>query len=214
VDVRYLASTTRPLEDAVVDGRFREDLYQALSVLSIRIPPLRERSGDIPRLVESFVARFALELGVAEPVVLEDAWALLRTYPWPGNIRELENCLKRVLTFGRSPTIREEDIRRALQSELENVTLAVATARSADLLAGLVEGFLSAHAGPAAHARFVEETERTLLMEALRRAHGNQTRAAALLGIPRPTLHAKLEKYQINLESALTADPKPQPGRS
>jgi DNA-binding NtrC family response regulator len=145
---------------------------------------------------------------------LEDAWTLLRTYPWPGNIQELENCLKRVLTFGRGHAIREEDIRRALQPEFENVTLAVATARSADLLAGLVEGFLSAHAGPHAYARFVEETERTLLMEALRRVHGNQTRAAAILGIPRPTLHAKLQKYQINLESALTAPPKPQPGRS
>jgi len=208
-DVRYLASTTRSLEGAVTDGRFREDLRRALSVLSIRVPPLRERPDDIPRLVRNLVSRYALELGVTEPALADDAWDLLRTHPWPGNIRELEDVLARALAFGRGHTIREEDIRRALQPEFENATPAVAAARSADLLADLVESFLSAHAGAHALASCLEETERTLLVEALRRAHGNQTRAAAILGIPRPTLHAKLQKYGISLQSEFAEHREP-----
>ncbi|MDA1052419.1 MAG: sigma-54 dependent transcriptional regulator [Planctomycetota bacterium] len=194
VDVRVLAATNRDLEQAISTGSFRQDLYHRLNVVTIAIRPLRERSSDIPKLVDYFIARYSRELKIDRPLVSGDALDALRSCEWPGNVRELEHCLYRTLIFTRGYPIQASDIARA-RAVIED------TGRSADpeekALRDVVRRHLDSHSGEGTHERLLGKVERLLIVEALDRTSGNQTHAAQLLGLTRPTLHAKMQRYGI-----------------
>jgi len=197
VDVRLLTATNRNLEKSIAEGAFRADLYHRLNVVTIHVPPLRQRREGIPRLVHYFLRRFAQELQIGKPPIAADALQLLQNYSWPGNVRELEHCLQRVVIFTRGYPIQAADLPKLLQDGREEKCDWVLDVDDAKL-AELVEHYLASHGGAHAHERLLEKVEKLLLGEALRRTKGNQTHAARLLGLPRPTLHAKMQKYGLH----------------
>jgi two-component system NtrC family response regulator/two-component system nitrogen regulation response regulator GlnG len=196
-DVRVLAATNRNLEEAIVQGAFREDLYHRLNVVTIQMPPLRDRKEDIPQLVDSFLDRFAEELGTDRPALSEDALELLKNHSWPGNVRELQHCIHRTVIFTRGHAIQAADL-RPLFDRADEGKGGGPPAKDDETLAEVVWRYLSFHEGPRAYDQFIGKVEKLLLTEALRRAKGNQTHAARLLGMPRPTLHAKLQKHGLD----------------
>lgn len=171
VDVRVVATTNRRLRDLVEQGRFRADLYYRLAVIPLTVPPLRERTGDIDPLIDYFLGRFAPPGTVLEPA----ARAALRARRWPGNVRELEHTVERAVLLARGGPITAE-----LVAEPEPPPVA----DSVGSLAGLT----------------VREVERRLILETLRRANNNRTRAARLLGISIRTLRNKLAEYRARGE--------------
>jgi two-component system NtrC family response regulator/two-component system nitrogen regulation response regulator GlnG len=196
VDVRILAATNRDLERAIAEGRFRADLYHRLNVVTLHVPPLRERVQDIPGLAHAFLARFAEELKIEKPALLPESMQLLTSHPWSGNVRELEHCMRRVLIFTRGFAIQRDDLVRAMEGS-EALAQAADPALADDPLHEFVKRYLDENAGRGCEPRFSEIVERALLLEAMSRSGGNQSRAAELLGIPRPTLHAKLQRHGI-----------------
>lgn len=198
VDVRIIAATNRDLEAAIQRGQFREDLYHRLRVFTIHLPPLRERRDDIPRLSTYFLERFAREMALETPVLTEDAASEMHAYSWPGNVRELQNCMQQAVILTRGYPIRSQHIREALS------TLAAADGESSNASAGLdglkqlVQVYLRTYKGNAVHSEFLETAEKLLLSEAMRLHEGNQTHAARFLGLARPTLKAKLDKYGLS----------------
>lgn len=180
VDLRIVAATNRDLKAMVRMGAFREDLYYRLNVLTLRIPPLRERRSDIPLLVEHFLRRHALQTGQMLQVSPE-AMSLLEAYSWPGNVRELENALERATILCQEGVIRPQDLPPEVQS----------SSPSAQEL--FFEEELPAEGLKGALERYEEH----LLRRALERSGGNHTQAAALLKIHRTTLIEKLRKYGL-----------------
>jgi DNA-binding NtrC family response regulator len=181
VDVRFIAATNRDLETEVQRGRFRADLYYRLSGVSLVIPPLRERSDEIPALARAFLRRAFADLGESgEPELSSDALELLTRYPWPGNVRELRNVMERAaLLGGEGPILAEH-----LPLEKMRATLAPPPARSTD------EESTDLRSG-------VHEYERARIVAALEQCSGNQTRAAKLLGISRMTLSARMDAFGL-----------------
>jgi two-component system NtrC family response regulator/two-component system nitrogen regulation response regulator GlnG len=196
-DVRVLAATNRALERAIEEGNLREDLYHRLNVVTIRIPPLRERMEDLPLLVRCFLSRSARKLRLEVPPFSQEAMTALLSHPWPGNVRELEHCIERAMIFSRGYPIHAADIRLALGVSMsEGVSESAAPADPK--ISELAADYLRCHRGPSAHEGCIQRVERALLVEALRRTKGNQSRAARLLGLARPTLHAKLQKHGLS----------------
>jgi len=183
VDVRVMAATNRDLATMVEEGKFREDLYWRLNVLSLNICPLRQRKEDIPLLVEQFLERYAASLGIEQPNVSEKAVELLMAYEWPGNVRELQNCLYSAITIAGGPTIEPADLPRRIYSEPEPSEIT-----------GMVTGRISL-AETAAQA--TAKAERQAINKALSETGGNREKAAELLGIGRKTLYRKLRHYGI-----------------
>ncbi len=194
-DVRILAATNRNLERAITEGTFREDLYHRLNVVTIHIPPLRERRGDIPKLLNYFLDRYSRELQIDKPIVSSEALDAIRTDDWRGNVRELEHCVYRTLIFTRGYPIQAIDIARARDTTQEDGQ------QSSDVddntLLDLVRRYLETHHGEGTHDKLLAKIEQFLITEALARTAGNQTHAAQLLGLTRPTLHAKMHRYGI-----------------
>ncbi|HEX2204173.1 MAG TPA: sigma-54 dependent transcriptional regulator [Longimicrobium sp.] len=173
VDVRIVAATHRDLAAEVEEGRFREDLYWRLRVLSLELPPLRERPGDVGPLVDAFLARAAAgPLGAK--TVSPAARELLAGYAWPGNVRQLLNTLESVLVFAPGDEIGPEDLPEEIRRASGNREVVRSAAERGLTLA---------------------ELERDYIFEVLGRAGGNKTRAAELLGIPRRTLYRRLDEY-------------------
>ncbi|KQM78728.1 sigma-54 dependent transcriptional regulator [Xylophilus sp. Leaf220] len=187
VDVRVVAATHHDLAAAVRAGRFREDLYYRLDVLSIRVPPLRERLADIVPLAEHFLRRAA---GAAAPKALSsDAAQALLQYRWPGNVRELRNRMERCQALVRHPVIGAAD----LQGDLAQADPAVdAGGSGADAVAALPPEWFDAELPVA-----VERLERLMVEQALARAQGNRAEAARRLGIHRQLLYRKLAQYGL-----------------
>ncbi len=179
VDVRLVAATHVNLEKAVAEGRFREDLYYRLNVITVEIPPLRERSEDIRHFVDHFITRFNAQTGKGIEGVDEEAIRTLQNYGWPGNVRELENTIERAFFMSRSKILGRDDF--------------PAQASGKDHVGGEEHTFLLPDGGIK-----LEEVERDLLVQALRRTDGNRTRAAELLGLTRRVLGYRLEKYKID----------------
>ncbi len=117
VDVRIIAATNRDLEAGLAEGRFREDLYYRLKVVTIWLPPLRERLQDISRLAEYFLDRFAKSMDIDNPGMTDETRGVLKNYHWPGNVRELANTIQKALIFSRGYPIRPEDISQIIQGE-------------------------------------------------------------------------------------------------
>ncbi len=191
VDVRVICATHRDLEQAIAAGEFREDLFHRLNVVTLQLPPLRERRHDIPLLVDYFLARYARTAGVERPPLAPAALEALVNYTWPGNVRELEHLVQRLIIFSGGYTIGADDLPWTQRS--------ATTGDSLDLACqNLVRTHLdSCHSGQA-YADLMDNVERQLIAEALRRCQGNQTQAAKLLGMQRPTLHARLQKLGLS----------------
>jgi Nif-specific regulatory protein len=180
VDVRIIAATHRPLEQLVRSGDFREDLYYRFNVIPMAVPPLRERTEDLPLLVEHFVARFNREHGKAVSIS-SAAMALLSDYHWPGNVRELEHCLERLVLLTTRPVITSDEID--------------ALAHFLDLPSAPSSGELSS--ASASLPQSVEELERARVLDALTRSGWVQARAARRLGLTPRQLSYRIKKYQL-----------------
>jgi two-component system response regulator AtoC len=194
VDVRVVAATARDLEQDVVQGRFRKDLFYRLNVVRVRIPPLRERPEDIPLLAEVLVERAARRLGRQVRSVSAEAQRCLVACAWPGNVRQLENALERAVLMARGPLVEQED----LPAEVRGPR------------AAFLEGAPSGTESPAALPvdagqdlsvkRHTMELERRLIGLALQRTGGNRSQAARLLDISYKTLVYKLRDYGMDAE--------------
>jgi nitrogen regulation protein NR(I) len=195
VDARVIAATHRDLETAIRQKQFREDLYYRLSVVVITLPPLRERREDIPDLINYFLRRHAVEMGVADPAMHADTVEFLRAQNWAGNVRELENVIRKVLLLAQGYTINVEHARAAL------VRPAPAAPAKEGSLSQLVDELLSkARAGEMqdAHAQLIQTAERELFSRAIELAGGNQARAARWVGVSRLTMREKLLQFGIH----------------
>jgi DNA-binding NtrC family response regulator len=173
VDVRVIAATHVNLQEAVGEGKFRDDLFYRLNVIEIRLPPLRERREDVPLLAQHFLERLAHELGKDVREISEDALKLLMDHDWPGNVRELENAVERAMVTSRGKTLGPEDF-----------------------------AFLAQNGASTKAPRFpvgvsLQEMEKQLITVTLDRTEGNIKEAASVLGIDRSTLYEKIKKYEI-----------------
>jgi len=193
-----LAATNRDLETHMRDGRFREDLFYRLNVVTLNLPPLRERRRDIPLLVEHFLAKYAESLG--ERGVAPDALDRLVGHEWPGNVRELENVVQRAMVMATSGVILPEHLpigpvsaaaSVAVDSSLEEVI----ERKLIECVRGLRE-----HASANLYDLMIGLVEKPLLRAVLRETSGNQVRAAQILGINRNTLRKKLTEHGIDPE--------------
>jgi len=181
VDVRVMAATNRDLAALVEEGKFREDLYWRLNVLSLNVCPLHERKEDIPLLVEHFLERYATPSGVEQPRISAKALELLMAYEWPGNVRELQNCIYSAMTIAGGATVEPADLPSRICSD----------ARPPDVI-GAPSGSMSL---AEAAAQATAKAEQEAITKALAETGGNRERAAELLGIGRKTLYRKLKQY-------------------
>jgi DNA-binding NtrC family response regulator len=190
LDVRVIAATNAPLDSAIRDGRFREDLYYRLNVFPIPLPPLRERKDDIPLLVEALVANVNHKHGTKVTDVSQDVIARLRAYDWPGNIRELRNVIERAAIIAGEGTV-----------HLAHLPATVTGTRAASAAAHAVSSETTSAQASAADGLHVpigwtiEQAERALIERTLEHTGNNRTRAAEILGISQKTLFNKLKEY-------------------
>lgn len=194
VDVRIIAATNRDLEEAVAQGRFREDLYYRLNVIALHLPPLRERLVDIPILAQHFLHSFALEMDVPQPVFGDDGLARLAEHHWPGNVRELRNLVQKLLVFNRGEIIGQD----AVQQALHDIALA-GKSEGGDTLAlqEYVRLRFLEQPGEGCYDAIVDGIGSIAVSLALEACAGNRSQAARLLGLSRPTLLSKMDKYSI-----------------
>ena len=200
-NVRIVTATHRNLSDMISDGLFREDLYYRLNVVPIFVPPLRERSDDIPLLINHFINQFT-EKGVDKKTIDNGALIKLKNYLWPGNVRELENLIKRIIILTPQEIIDLETINLYL-SKFESLNNKyVSTSLGASVEKHLNQYFDS-HKNdlPAAglYDRIIHEVERPLIIKTLKLVKGNQLKAAELLGINRNTLRKKIMYLDIDV---------------
>lgn len=200
LDVRLVAATNRSLEQLVIEGKFREDLFFRLNVVRITMPPLRARTEDIPPLLAHYIRQFSRE-NKAPPLTVEPgAMRYLQAYPWPGNIRELRNFCENAVVLRRGGRLTEFDLEPRFRGELKTALPALPAVGRAvapiDVTPAGGGGLAPVHPDESAKSAYsVEENEKRLLREALIKARGNRTRAAELMGISRRTLHRKLIQW-------------------
>jgi len=191
VDVRVIAATNKDLEAEIERGTFREDLYFRLSVIPIRVPPLRDRRDDIPALVRHFVDVFSRENNRRPQRFSPGALALMQKARWKGNVRELKNTVERLLIMTPGDAIDEEDLRDVVRAD---------TRPPAAVAAGGGDGGNN-HLAPGTLREFKESAERKFLVEKLRENAWNISKTAEVIGTPRSNLYKKLEQYAITQES-------------
>ncbi|KAF0247086.1 MAG: sigma-54 dependent DNA-binding response [Planctomycetota bacterium] len=179
VDVRVIAATNKDLEKGIAEGRFREDLYYRLNIITILVPPLRAKKEDVPLLVGHFLKRFSEEFRKESRELTKEAMDKLMSYDWPGNVRELKNAIERAVLLGQGATIGADDL------VLGRPGPATTGEEGARLLKLPSKGIV------------LEELEKDLVMQALERTAGNQTRAADLLGITRDQIRYRMEKFGL-----------------
>ena len=170
--MRILAATNRDIKKAISENRFREDLFYRLNVISIHIPPLKERKDDIPLLVKAFIRRHCLAMNKEQVKIAPSAMKLLMDYNWPGNVRELENVIERALVIGRGEEIVTEDL-----------------------------PFSRKELGTEALPNSLKLMEKIHIKRILEETDWNISKAARVLEIDRQTLYNKIEKYHIEKES-------------
>ena len=178
VDVRVVAATNRDVEELIRQGQFREDLYYRLNVVSLHIPPLRERLHDLPELVRFFVQKFNREFGLSVRDLSPEVWSLIKDYHWPGNVRELENVIERAFNLVEGEIIQVGHLPQYLQKIRGEGRRSLADKTLAALL---------------------EDVEKEALLEALSTSGGNKMQAARVLGISRAWLYKKMKQYGIEL---------------
>ncbi len=188
VDVRVIAATNQNLEQAVVRGEFRDDLYWRVNVVNIKLPPLRDRREDLPLLVDHFLDHFNRELGLTVKTIAKDAKALLLAYDWPGNVRELENTLCRTMVLCECTTLSVPDLPPRIRGESE-------TGDSTGLQLDHGQVKLAD-----AVNQMTERLEKTIIISRLAQLHGNRTATAQSLGVSRKTLFNKMRQYGLTHE--------------
>ena len=176
VDVRLVAATNRDLKKMVGEGKFRDDLFYRLSVVTVNLPPLRERRDDVPLLVAAFNRQYSEENNVQVREITQDAVNLLMAYDWPGNVRELRNAVEQMVVLARSDRLTVRDIPAAIRSGADLTKISV-------VRPGMT--------------MTVEAAERQLIVQALKETAGNRTKAADKIGMSRRTLHRKLKRYRL-----------------
>jgi DNA-binding NtrC family response regulator len=179
-DFRLVAATNRDLRAVLENGNLRQDFYYRLNTFQISIPSLRDRQEEIPVLAHRFIARFAAREGLAAPEIEPEAMERLMTYPWPGNIRELQNAMEYAVIVAKRNRIGLSE----LPTELRSANADTAT-----------------HNSNGSGEWRLEEQERRTIVRVLEETRGNKKRAAELLGIQRATLYAKLARYGIQGQS-------------
>jgi len=185
IDVRIVSATNRRLEEEVIAGRFREDVYYRLNVIQLSLPPLRERREDIPVLAQHFIRRFSEEFGKEVEGLDAEAFALLGDYEFPGNVRELENLMERAVALARGPVIGRDLLPpTVLSREVAQVAAPRVTSEGVDL------------------EKLVADYERSLLLDALEMAGGVKKHAARLLGITFRSFRYRLEKLGLESEGS------------
>jgi two-component system, NtrC family, response regulator AtoC len=192
VDVRVIAATNRDLEAAYKVGTFRKDLYFRLNVVTIQIPPLRERKSDLAVLLRAFLARFAPDENVQ---ITPAAMECLYRYDWPGNVRELENCIERAIALGNRRTIDLQDLPLAIREAGGTSTVAIADAVSTISVPSHGNG--DPLPAPVASSTDLEVLERETIQRVFQQVNGDKTLAGKMLGISRATLYRKLKRYSI-----------------
>ncbi len=175
VDVRIIAATNRNLEEEIKKGNFREDLYFRLNVVHIHVPPLRERKEDIPLLAASFIKEFSEENGKKINGIEQRARTAIYNYDWPGNIRQLQNCIQSAVVMSSDNMIHFEDLPAALREKEEASSIIIPVGSN------------------------MNEAEKQVILQTLASQNGNKTKTADILGIGRRTLHRKLEEYETEL---------------
>jgi DNA-binding NtrC family response regulator len=180
VDVRIIAATNDNLQQAVREGRFREDLFYRLNVICLELPPLRARRQDIPLLAAHFLKIYADENETPVPSLAPDALRLLMDYEWPGNVRELENAMERGVVLATSSTIPAELLPPSLTGSTYSATLLD-------------------HKPDASLFDLMEEIERRIIADRLERCHWNQTEAAEYFKIPLSTLNQKIKRLNVEI---------------
>ncbi|MEE8621477.1 MAG: sigma-54 dependent transcriptional regulator [Syntrophobacteria bacterium] len=173
VDFRTIAATNRDLQQAIEKGEFRQDFFYRLNVISLHIPPLRERRDDIPLLAEHFLDRYSRETNKDIDTINKEAMSILRQYDWPGNVRELENAIERAVVIGKKRRLDPEEF-----------------------------SFLAPHLSAAAETYSLEKTQVVHLFKVLKEFDWNITKAAQALEINRVTLHKKIKKYNLRPDRA------------
>src|SRR6266513_2335203 len=179
-DFRAIASTNRPIPEALTENRLRSDLYYRLNTFQIEVPPLRKRKEDVPPLITQFVKEFAQRLGKPEPDVSPDAFQKLLDYSWPGNVRELQNAIEYGVVLAQQGVIGVKELPTEIQ---------LPPALQQAELGGL----------PRKGVQTLDDLERNAILQALAQCRGNKKKAAEMLGIQRPTLYNKLKRYAIEL---------------
>ena len=208
VDVRIVAATNKPLEQAVAAREFREDLFYRLNVVRIQMPPLRERRDDIRLLVNYFLKKFSQGRQQPPKAIAAEALAALERHPWPGNVRELENVVQRSLVMAKGDVILLGNLPPEIATPGSSgaVRLSAIAAASAESIepdvAALVRQ-LFAWARGNLTLKVIPAVERELIIQALSETQGNQVQAAKLLGITRATLRKRVEKFKIIRELAI-----------
>ncbi len=188
VDARVIAATNKSLTAEVENGRFRADLYHRLNVVSMQIPPLRDRKEDIPLLIDYFIKRANRETGHDIKGISPQALSMLESYPWLGNVRELENTIRRAVILAKGDALREGDLAFLGQGAKSGLR---------EMVESMIEKtFLTGEGSP--YHTLISEVERSLIERALKISKGNQVKASSLLGITRVTLRKKMEEYNIS----------------
>lgn len=195
VDVRIIAATHQPLEELIEQRRFREDLFYRLNVISLWMPPLRDRQEDIVDLSVHFVRKFSTEAGKPIQAIDDEALKLLVDYFWPGNVRELENVIERAVVLATGSTLAVADL--PIEIQLPSLSALQKRRSPSPQLAAVGASTAESASMPSSFASEIEEVERIRLVEALRSAGGNKSKAAALLGLPRSTFCSKLKKVGL-----------------
>ncbi len=204
VNVRIIAATNRNLESALSEGRFREDLYYRLKVVTIWLPPLHERRADIPLLTAYFLSRYAVEVQMDNPGITEEAVKILKIHPWPGNVRELANTIQKTLIFNRGAPICPEDIIQAISGSIPGKR--DSTKADDKVIRQWIRKSLASKTTENIFDKCMDRFASMLISEALNLTGGNRSRAAKLLGLSRPTLHSKIEKYRLKFDTLVKED--------
>src|SRR4030043_950964 len=198
VDIRFIVATNKDLEEAISKGEFREDLYYRLNVVSINIPPLSERKEDIPALVSYFLRKFNRELKKRVVGITPGAMEKISFYGWPGNVRQLENVLKRAMLLCQGELILDDQLLLEVEERRESGEV-----RDRRTFENLVDSLFEELTGnPLAQEGLdmVSAIEKGLIIRALQKTNGNQVQAASLLGINRSTLRGRMDRYHIKKE--------------
>jgi DNA-binding NtrC family response regulator len=202
-DIRVIAATQRDLESLVKAGKFREDLFYRLKVISIELPALRERLEDIPDLIDYFLAFYAAKNRKAVSHVSEEAMAILKAYSWPGNVSELEHAIERAVALTNSTILFPEDLPPELtrgEAARKEETVAPVSASSApEAATASAASTLTEASDTKGTMSSLEEMERAHILKVLQDVHYNKSKASEILGIDRATLYRKAQKYGIDL---------------
>jgi two-component system nitrogen regulation response regulator GlnG len=204
-DVRIIAATNKPLEEAVAARQFREDLFYRLNVVRIHIPPLRERREDVRLLVNYFLKKFSRDQQTPPKSISTGVLKALEQYHWPGNVRELENVIRRALVVAKGDAILLSDLAPEIVNQGASTGMATASGGATAGAEGVTDVVALARrlfqwARKDVRLKIIPAVERELVIQALKETSGNQVQAAKMLGITRATLRKRIEKFGIQRE--------------